>query len=203
MVGALDREASVIYQDEHGGFSCGSTGKAPIPFPWPARALPGIDDLISGGILERELVDLLSKGQVDIKTLLADPKAAAEKAGVKLSARSLDQLSQITPSQIKKIPDGEGREIAQFFHKVIDDGRFLETWSVRPHEVADNLGVKLSDRALDRIIAGSNSVIRPGGGGQPASIAVGVGVGVAVVIMLVTKDPFQIPIRDFSGLQKF
>jgi hypothetical protein len=64
--------------------------------------------------------------------------------------------------------------------------------------------VTLSDGALDRIVAGGSTVFRPGGGGaEVANAAIGVAVAVGVVIMLVTKDPFQIPIRDLSGIRKF
>lgn len=204
VIGTLDRDASLVYQDDGGGFTCGSTGKPPIPFPWPPRDFPGIDDLVLGGVLESELVGLLRHPKLDIKTLLADPRAAAERAGVKLSARSLEQLSRISPSEIDKIPDAEGREVAQYFHKVVEDGRFLESWSLRPHEVATSLGVKLSDGAVDRIIAGGNAVLRPGGGGENANAAIGIAVMVGVVIMLVTRDPEKvIDIRDRSGLQKF
>ncbi len=204
VVGALDKEGSLVYQDDGGGFTCGSTGKPPIPFPWPPREFPGIDDLVLGGVLESELIGLLSHTKLDIKALLADPKGASEKAGVKLSVRSLEQLSRISPAQVDKIPDAEGREIACYFHKVVEDGRFLESWSARPYEVASTLGVKLSDGALDRIVAGGGAVLRPGGGGETANAAIGVAVAVGVVIMLVTRDPERVvDISDHSGVQKF
>lgn len=204
VVGPLDARAGLTFQDDDGGFSCGSTGKPPIPFPWPARHAPAIEDLVSSGVLERELVEVLRAGKVGIKELLDDPETASKAAGIELSERSLAQLRQLSPSQIHNIPDAEGREIASFFHKVVDDGRFIETWSVRPHEVAASLGVRLSDGALDRIVAGGSTVFRPGGHvGEVANAAIGVAVAVGVVIMLVTKDAGRIPIRDMSGLQKF
>lgn len=201
VVGTLDKDGALVYQDDDGGFTCGSTGKPPIPFPWPPHRSFGIDDLVSGGIVEKELFDVLSGGKIDVKALLTDPKSAASKAGVKLSSRSIDQLAQISPSQVKKIQDPQAREVAGFFHKVVEDGRFLETWALRPHEVSNALGIKLSDAAIDRIVAGS-SVFRPSGGGEvmnPVAVAVAVG----VVIMLVTRDANAIPILDRSGLQKF
>ena len=37
VVGALDGDAALVFQDDDdGGFTCGSTGKPPVPFPWPA-----------------------------------------------------------------------------------------------------------------------------------------------------------------------
>jgi hypothetical protein len=204
VVGPLDPGAGLTYQDDDGGFTCGSTGKPPIPFPWPPAHGPSIEDLLSSGVLERELVTVLRSGKVGIKELLHDPKAASAAAGVELSERSRQQLHQLDPSQIANLADPEAREIATFFHKVLDDGRYLETWSMRPHEVSATLGVKLSDAAIDRIVAGGSTVFRPGGGGsEVANAAIGVAVAVGVVIMLVTKDPFQIPIRDQSGIRKF
>ncbi|MBI1805523.1 MAG: hypothetical protein HYR76_00565 [Ignavibacteria bacterium] len=32
-VGSMDAGSSIVYQDADGGFTCGSTGKPPIPFP--------------------------------------------------------------------------------------------------------------------------------------------------------------------------
>jgi hypothetical protein len=37
VVGVLDAENSLIFQDDAGGFSCGSTGKPPIPLPHPVN----------------------------------------------------------------------------------------------------------------------------------------------------------------------
>ncbi len=200
VVGPLDARTGLTYQDDDGGFSCGSTGRPPIPLPWPVLQGPAFDDLVSTGLLERELVEALRGGKLDVKSLLADPRAATSTAGVTLSAHALDQLEVL--AKVDKLTDPVAREVATFFHTVASDGRFLETWSVRPHEVASTLGVTLSDHALDRIIAGGSTVFSPhGGGGETANIGVAVAVG--IVIMLVTKDPFRIPIRDNSGLRKF
>src|SRR5689334_10423925 len=113
VVGPLEREGSLAYQDDGGGFVCGTTGKPPIKLKVP-RPIPDLDDLIADGFLESELVSFISSGNVDAKSLLADPAKAATKAGVKLSERSLAQLSAISPAQVEKIADPEAREIAQY-----------------------------------------------------------------------------------------
>lgn len=205
VVGQLDAAGSLVYQDDDGGFSCGSTGLPPIPFPWPPRDVPGIEELVTDGVLEHELVRFLNSGaKLDVKTLLQDPHEAAEKAGIKLSKRSIAQLEQLSPSRLDELPDDESREVVRFFNRVVEDGRFLDTWSIRPHEVARNLGVELSDAAISRIVAGGNSVIRPHDGSEvqnPIAVAVAIG----IVIMLVDDETLKgrIPITDRSGLQKF
>lgn len=37
IVGVVDTDNGVIFQDDGGGFVCGLTGKQPIPLPWPVN----------------------------------------------------------------------------------------------------------------------------------------------------------------------
>lgn len=205
VVGKLEGENSLIYQDDDGGFTCGSTGKPPIPIPWPPLQSPSLADLIASGVLERELVDFVkdasAKG-IKIKEILENPSAVADKLGIQLSDRTIQDLQQFAPSRLEKITDPVEREVLQFFHKVADDGRFLSTWATRPAEVATALKVQLSDKAFDRIVAGGGSAIfDPGSVMNPIAVAVAVG----IVIMLVDRDAelANIRVKDRSGIVKF
>jgi len=205
VVGPLEGEHSLIYQDDDGGFSCGSTGKPPIPIPWPPLKVPSLNDLVASGVMERELIDFLTdvntKG-IKITEVLEDPTAAAEKLGRSLSERTVRDLRQLAPSRLKDIRDPVEREVLEFFHKVAADGRYLTTWATRPAEVSKALKVRLSDQAFERIVAGASStVFDPSEVMNPIAVAVAVG----VVIMLVTRDAelLNLPIRDRSGLAKF
>lgn len=74
IVGPLDSGLSLIYQDNDGGFTCGSTG--PIRFPWPPRKRPNIEDLISRGLLQREFIDIIrevNKEGIAIRDILEEP----------------------------------------------------------------------------------------------------------------------------------
>lgn len=205
-VGPLDAENSLIYQDEGGGFYCGSTGKPPIPFPWPPRSLPSLNDLIAAGALEHELVEFVSeipRQKMDILQVLEDPAAAASKLGRKLSERTVKDLRQLAPSQLKTVSDPVNREVIQFFHTVAKDGRFLSNWAIRPYEVADQLKVKLSDEATDRILnAGAGSFTDANG--RRVLIVLGIVIFIVDIVILVVFLPRESRlVRDTSGIEKF
>lgn len=200
-VGPLDEDNSLIYQDEDGGFTCGSTGRPPIPFPWPAPEIPTLGNLIATGIMERELIDFVeaaNKQELKINDILEAPAAAATQVGIQLSERTIQDLQRLAPSQLQNITNPVDYEIVQFFHKVAEDGRFLSTWATRPYEAATALQVELSTSALENILAGGSSIaFDPGIRQNPVGVAVAVG----IVIMLVTRERFGI--RDFSNAPKF
>jgi hypothetical protein len=205
VVGRLEGDNSLIYQDDDGGFTCGSTGKPPIPIPWPPLQSPSLSDLIATGALEHELVDFVKEAgdkKISITDVLEKPAEVAGRLGRQLSERTIKDLQQLAPSRLSQISDPTEREVVQFFHKVAGDGRFLSTWATRPNEAATALKVQLSDKAFERIVAGGSSTIfDPGVAMNPIAVAVVVG----VVIMLVTRDAeiVQIPVKDRSGIAKF
>ena len=94
------------------------------------------------------------------------------------------------------------------FHAVLKDGRFTTDWFERPRLVADELKFKLSDSALDKILAvGSRGSIidRLSDGGS--AIAAGViwaGVCIAVGTLFVGQmNPLDTLIKDRSNVEKF
>jgi hypothetical protein len=205
VVGRLEGDNSLIYQDEDGGFTCGSTGKPPIPIPWPPLQSPTLTDLIATGAVEHELVDFVKAAgdqKISITDVLEKPAEVAGKLGRQLSERTIKDLQQLAPSRLSQISDPTEREVLQFFHKVAGDGRFLSTWATRPTEAATALKMQLSDKAFERIVAGGSSTIfDPGTAMNPIAVAVAVG----VVIMLVTRDADFVrnPVKDRSGIAKF
>src|ERR1017187_355903 len=51
VVGPLGADRSLIYQDDDGGFSCGSTRQAPGPPILPPRAVPSVAGGVGGRVL--------------------------------------------------------------------------------------------------------------------------------------------------------
>ncbi len=92
-------------------------------------------------------------------------------------------------------------EVVTFFHKVIEDGRFIDTWTIEPTAVAKSLQFKLSIEAIDRIL-GSSAIVGRLGDVANLSIEQGIVVGVVAVVLVVVK-PQPESVRDFSGLNKF
>ncbi|MEB3316954.1 MAG: hypothetical protein VKO39_02250 [Cyanobacteriota bacterium] len=206
VVGPLEGDNSLVYLDEDGGFTCGSTGRPPIPFPRHLESFPSFNDLIASNLLASDLVDFVSAAseqQLKIIDVLENPAAAASELDVQLAERTAQDLQRLAPSQLDRISDPVVREVVEFFHKVAEDGQFLSTWATRPYEVASRLDVELSNDALDHILLGRSSAITDPGRTAFSPIVAGVVVG--VLIMLVERNAREVilGVRDSSGVAKF
>lgn len=203
-VGSLDPNDGLIYQDSDGGFYCGSTGRPPIPFPWPAVNVPTIRQLVAGGAVSQDVADFLKaaaeKG-ADSIALFRDPSAEAKRLGVSISEATARNVIGLNLGDPAKIEDPVDREIVEFFHKAIADGRYVKEWASNPLEVAERLSFPISRTAIDRIVATTNVNL---GAREPGSVMSPYGVAVVVVIVIVVwSRERQIPVQDLSGLQKF
>jgi len=45
LLGPLDRDRALVYQSEHGGFTCGAVGGPPLAFSWPPKSCKSIAGL--------------------------------------------------------------------------------------------------------------------------------------------------------------
>lgn len=203
IVGPLDEEASLIVMvDDGDGFTCGTTGKPPIPLPRPHRELPAVDSLMTRGGLDPALVAFVRKATeagIAVNDLFERPSEVARELNLELPERTIRDLQVLAPSRRDALEDPVSREVAGFFERVLADGRYLDTWAIRPAAVAQNLGVQLSPPASDRIISvGSALSGRIGGGTAIIWIVVGIIVIIAVVI-----DEGEADIVDRSGVVKF
>jgi hypothetical protein len=209
VVGPLDADHSLIFQDEQGGFTCGATGKPPIPLAWPPPTMGSLADLLAAGVVEQDVVVLLRRAQ-ESQTKLIDvfekPAEVAQALGVTLSDKSTRDLQSLAPSRLSGVSDEVEREILGFFHKVAEDGRYLETWFRRPYEVAQALKVNLSEPALERVTtSGAPSV---GQGVVPRAVSpeiVAFGPVIAaggIVALLGFTSSGSSFIKDRSGIEK-
>jgi len=210
-VGPLEGESSILYYDEDGGFSCGSTGKPPIPFPWPPSPIPSLQDLLSAGVVEPELIEYMEKGRaagIPLKTMFSDPSDVARKLEIRLPDKAIDDLKQLDPHSAIEIKEPVDREIMQFFHKVVEDGRFTASWAAKPYETSHALDYQLSDAAIERLLARGSLVSHgPSGGGPVADFGVSVitiSVADAVIVYIVaTKSrPIEEVVLDRSAIEK-
>jgi len=205
IVDQLDATNSIVYQDDDGGFVCGSTGKPPIPFPKNGPLVPHLSDVLSRGVIDAEALELVgaaSAQNIALHEVLANPAAVARRLELPLSDRSARELGRLSPANIDKIADPVGREVASYFSKVVTDGRYIVEFARQPLQVAKNLGIRLSDKAIDRIVAGGSLMHDrdPGTVENPIAVAVAVG----IVIMLVDDVAMAgvEKIVDVSGVQK-
>ena len=205
IVGPLDGKNSLIYQSDEGGFYCGSDGKPPSPFSWPVHQAPSVQSLVATGLLERDLIDFLKAAveqKIDIVEAFENPADAAAKLGVPLSEKSAFDLRRLAPTELLKIQDQGTRELVEFFYRVAEDGRFLETWITQPYAVAKELKVRLSEHAIDRLLSF-------GGGGAPAEfpwivvVRIVAEVVVEVVEIVVLAARVAPDVNDLSGREKF
>ena len=118
-----------------------------------------------------------------------------------MSKLAIANLKPLAPSQLDKISDPVDREIVGFFHKVSDDGRFLDRWNREPAAVANSLGIKLDIRAIDKIL-GTSAIIGRHGEVANLSIEQGIVVGVVAVVLVVVVPEFD-KVRDLSTVTKF
>jgi hypothetical protein len=134
--------------------------------------------------------------------MLNNPAAMAAKIGMKLSDRAVENLKPLAPSQLDTVKDPVNRSIVSFFHKVIDDGRYVNNWMAQPAAVAKALKVDLGMEAIDTILG--SGVIIGRGGGDVANLSIEQGVVVVIVAIIVLRDKPELEnVRDFSGIAKF
>jgi hypothetical protein len=203
-VGSLDGEDSLVYLEDNDGFICGSTGAPPRPIKWPLLDPPTVEELVQGGFLAADVGEFLKRTHAQglkVADVLANPDAAAKQVGLKLSKLAIANLKPLAPSQLDKISDPVDREIVGFFHKVSDDGRFLDRWNREPAAVANSLGIKLDIRAIDKIL-GTSAIIGRHGEVANLSIEQGIVVGVVAVVLVVVVPEFD-KVRDLSTVTKF
>lgn len=207
-IGPLDAADSLVYLTDEDGFVCGSTGGPPRPIGWPplGGGGGGVAELVDGGLLAPDLMELLrrvpAKG-AKIVDILEDPAAAAKAMKLNLSEASAATLKQLAPSKVATLPDPVDRDLVGFFHRVIKDGRFIDTWTTEPVGAAKALGVKLSDEVVDKIL-GSSAIVGQQGKVANLSIEQGIVVGIVaiVVLVLVPEDGFE-NVIDRSLREKF
>jgi hypothetical protein len=204
-VGPLDDTDSLVYLHDDGGFTCGSTGAPPRPVGWPPGPRTTLDELIHRDLIAADVIQFLERGKdrgLEVADMLNDPAASALSIGMKLSDRAVENLKPLAPSRLESVTDPVNRSVLAFYHKVIDDGRYVDTWMREPAAVAKSLGVELEIRAIDAIL-GSSAIIGRSGG-DVANLSIEQGVVVVVVAIIVLRDKPELEnVRDFSGIYKF
>lgn len=204
VIGDIDDADGIVFQSDDGGFTCGSTGRPPIPIPWPPVNAPSLQRLITGGAISREAAEFLrtaAGNQANLIQLFRDPQTEAARVGLPLSPDIGVQLQTLNIGHPERIEDPIDREIVEFFHIAVADGRFVDQWAAHPSDVAERLGVKLSQAANDRIVAVSHShlgIRQPGEVMSPAAVAV-----VVVIVVVLWSNERKLPVTDLSGLDKF
>jgi hypothetical protein len=210
VLGPLAADRAIVYQDDDGGFSCGSTGKPPIPIPWPPSPLPSVTDLLAAGVIETDLVDFLRQARerkLNFIDLFEKPQAVAKKLGITLSEKSANDLHVLAPSKLTAIKDPTDREIIGFFQKVAKDGRYLDTWYREPYEVSQALELSISERALERLVSGGGMAVRRRADDIGPYIAAGIAWAVVCIVIGTVLTPkyraIDEIVKDHSGIEKF
>lgn len=215
----LERNALILcYLDEAGGFACGATGNAPIPLPlshrWCHEKQLSEYQGVAGALLDNYGLDNRAAAflkeavdkKVDLEKLFLDPEKTAKSAGIALSEDVRRQLKFIREEQ-RPIKKSE-REVVEFANRVIQDGRFISDWVIKPREAASKLGIKLSDDAVKVIENGVDLDMRKilGGGRahNPEVASAVVGIIITVGIVMYSSYEMERPyVIDKSGLKKF
>jgi hypothetical protein len=200
-VGDIDRSDGIIYQDEEGGFSCGSTGRPPIPFPWPPTTVPAVSDLIRHELADARTVEFLRlavQRKADLRTLFRSPKKESARLGLDLPDDVARALRGFDVAQAERALDSADREVLEFLNAVVADGRFLTKVTAAPAGVAEELKFDLSADALERFN------VHVGGGPVEgdAEAIIALTVVIMIVVIAASKDK-SLPVIDRSGALKF
>lgn len=204
VVGEIDDADGIVFQSDDGGFTCGSSGRPPLPMPWPPVNVPSLQRLITGGAISREAADFLrvaADKQANLIQLFREPLVEADRIGLPISPDIGLQLQTLNIGHPERIEDPVDREIVEFFHTAVADGRFVDQWAAHPAEVAEQLGISLSQAANDRIVAVSHThlgIRQPGAVMSPAAVAV-----VVVIVVVLWTNERSLPVTDLSGVEKF
>ncbi|MEA2496612.1 MAG: hypothetical protein QOJ29_4523 [Thermoleophilaceae bacterium] len=155
--GELEPEDSLIYQDGRGGFTCGSTGAAPRAFRWraPAATITARQRSLVRRALSRDSVELARQAAdagIDLREVLEDPEAVANRLKVPISERSAKTLRTLAPSRLTRVRNETDRAVVEFMFAVFADGRFVDTWATEPAKVARALGIDIEAAAINRIL---------------------------------------------------
>ncbi len=202
VVGELDRNNAIVFEGKTNGFVCGADGKVPRYIGRDVLQSTNVETIISSGVIDEDMiafVDAANAQGADWVSALETPKELAKELGVSISEKTAADMHMLAPSQLEKIPDPVAREYIAFFHAVMKDGRYLAIWHSRPAEVAENLGIKLSQEVLEKSLMLSEE-----GSCENPDKDAGVGV-VAVAIMLcivVTIAWDKAVVKDRSGVEK-
>jgi len=176
----------------------------PRPVTWPPTGNSSIEDLVAGSTLPGDLIAFLRRStQTDLQVtdILEDPVAAARSIDFPLSQAAAASLRKLAPSQLAAVTDPVDRELVGFFHKVVADGRYIDTWASQPAAVASSIGVTLSDAVVDKLL-GSNAVV----GEVPdlANLSIQQGIVVGIIAIAILEQPSQITsVIDHSQTTKF
>lgn len=216
IVGNLDDDEGLIYRDEDGGFICGSDGRPfPIlpPLPLPPLRRPELENMESA--IDASALSVITEAQerkISLIDIFENPAKMASELGVELTNAGADALGTLAPTKIKEIQDPVQQEVVGYIHSVIEDGRFIDGMLLKPSEVSDRLGVRLSDAAMDRVIDSGRAAVqldRSGMHASAGSMVVAVGVGILLVVAVIWAGESSISvenpmgIKDRSGLKKF
>lgn len=204
IVGTLDEEASlIVMSDDDGGFVCGTTGKTPTPLPRPPKELPTLSNMLARGVIDQSMLTFVRKATEQgrsVEDVLEHPVEIASELGIELSERSAHDLQRLAPSRVSELEDPVAREIVTFFQRVLSDGRYVDSWAVRPAAVSKALDVELSNAAQERIIA-AGAVFLPQQVGIVAFPWIVAIVVVAIVVDII--DEPEADVVDRSGQPKF
>lgn len=203
IAGEIDARDGVIYQSDDGGFTCGSTGQPPIPFPFPVDPRQTVEGLLDRGVVNKATMRFFEQAaahKIDVFTAASDPIAAARKACVELTPEIEANIAELALDRGQP-EDKVDREVIAFYQKVVSDGRYINQWVTNPRKVAEKLKMKASQAAFDRIVdirdQGALGGFDPGTVMSPAAVAV----AVAIVIVLWSRE-LELPVLDRSGYAK-
>jgi hypothetical protein len=201
-IGEVDEDSGIVFLGEDGGFTCGSSGRPPIPLPWPPRDVPSMEEIISRRVIRDDTVAFLEAAaayNADFEALFDNPKREAERLGLDLPSEVASQVRALNLNNADRITDPVDREVVSFFQATVKDGQYLAEWASEPARVAELVGFPISQAAVERIGTVSQLVAREQYG---ENRIIWIVVGIVVIVAVVATEG-EAEIADLSGIEKF
>ena len=166
----------------------------------------------NSGLLNFETIQFVRKAidsDIALQEILNNPQIVAQSLQVKLSSRSIEELTSLRENNIDKELSLPSPKVISILNKIILDGRFINSWQHNLDEVSAQLNISLTPDLREELLSTNiEDLFRNNLHEEPqASVATtAAGVVAAVVVGAAvahvnTHD--EVPVLDFSNVPKF
>lgn len=137
--------------------------------------------------------------------VVRDPERIAAAMGITLSAAQRASIQHLNSGAVRGRLMTLSPDAQRYMREVVKDGRYLSDWKDKPVEVGQRLGLEVKPN-LSAEIAGLklSDIVAPHGSSTTMRVgaATVISVAVAVIVASAGLDGEEMPVIDFSKIEK-